>query len=739
MNRALPKFFTSTGRPARAALSELIFPMTDSKKHPEDGASSRAPSSVKGAPRRRDSAPDQKEKRGAPDRRREGAYGGPRRKEDEPRRSGPRRTEDGAGRDAPRRVGDEPRRGYSRRNDDEPRRSGPRRGDDDEPRRYAPRREKREFQRGEEGGGERRGGRPRGEFAGAEHRDDRPRRDGVDEQGDGRPRGAAGALIDLDRDLMKLLARRAVLVSRIRGGRDHAASAEAVQAEKAVRMAWETNSLAFSKDPRFTRQLFTLLQDLKVLTREQSEHAAIFTLSPPAKPVSGELTGPADTRTAQMYTALAACRGDALSLNSVLLSEALLDTAKACSQIGAAVSYHSQGSSLGGVSVDKGNPVCFTGKMVYLGEDMFTLCLMVFLAVGRPGTCRLAGGARLKGADLSFLRHALPLFGARLAHVVPRSQGLPATLESSGDIPPLVVLPADLPLEAVCALLLAPLAWNVPVVFNLAALPASVATAALAEVGPVHLACGADVENRGSHLVYTPGPLHVPVLPDLPLDPALSAHLLALPAFVGGSLTLKGRWSAHLPESRDVEQLLSWAGLSLRVLDQAVAVEADRPPFALPPQCNDLSPELGPLFLALAARQHMLTGGTPPLAQLAPFPTDEMDSALAQDFFERLGLVYAGGSLSLSGNPDSDPKPAKAPAYPAWTSPDAYWGMAFALSALMRPGLRLANPGSVAEVMPPFWGVYNTLPSPADPAREPKEKPQEPKDDKPARRRIIAD
>ena len=538
---------------------------------------------------------------------------------------------------------------------------------------------------------------------------------------------------------MKLLARRAVLVSRIRGGRDHAASAEAVQSEKAVRMAWETNALAFSKDPRFTRQLFTLLQDLKVLTKEQSDHSAIFTLSPQAKPVSGELTGPADTRTAQMYTALAACRGDALSLNSVLLSEALLDTAKACAQVGASVSYHSQGSSLGGVSIDRGNPVCFTGKMIYLGEDMFTLCLMVFLAIGRPGTCRLAGGARLKGADLSFLRHVLPLFGARLAHVVPRSQGLPATLESSGDIPPLVVLPAELPLEAVCALLLAPLAWNIPIVFNLAALPASVATAALAEVGPVHLACGADVENRGSHLAYTPGPLHVPARPDLPLDPVLSAYLLALPAFTSGSLTLKGRWSTHLPESREAEQLLSWAGLSLRVLDQAVAVEADRPPFAMPPQCNDLSPELGPLFLALAARGHLLTGGTPPLSQLAPFPADEMDSALAQDFFERIGLTYADGSLVPVDAADPALAPAKAPAHPAWTSPDAYWGMAFALAALLRPGLRLANPGGVAEVMPPFWGIYNTLPSPADPAREPKEKPQEPKDDKPARRRIIAD
>lgn len=702
--------------------------MTDPKKHPKDGDSSRAPSGVKGGPRRRGFSADRKEQRGAPPFRSEGAYSGPRRDGDKTGRSAPRRSEDETGRSGPREAGDASRRPRPRQAGDEFRRPAPPRQAGDESRRSRfPREERRN---------------PRDGETDRERQDSRPRREFDAEPDDGRPRGATGALIALDRDLMKLLARRAVLVSRIRGGRDHAASAEAVQAEKAVRVAWETNALAFSKDPHFTRQLFTLLQDLKVLTREQAEHAAIFTLSPPAKPVSGELTGPADTRTAQMYAALAACRGDALSLDSVLLSEALLDTVKACSQAGAKISYHTQGTSLGAVSVDRAGPVSLTGRMLYLGEDLFTLCLMAFLTIGRPGTCRLAGGARLKGADLSFLRHTLPLFGARLAHVVPRSQGLPAVLESSGDIPPLVVLPAELPLEAVCALLLAPLAWNVPLVFNLAALPASVATAALAEVGPVHLACGADVENRGSHLAYTPGPLHVPARPEPPLDPALSAYLLALPAFVGGSLTLKGRWPAHLPESREAEQILAWAGLSLRVLDQAVTAEAGRPPFALPPQCGDLSVRLGPLFLALAAKRQLLPGDAPAHDRLMSFPTDETDLTLAQDFFERLGLAYADSGPSVAGSRDPGPdhKPAKAPAQSAWTSPDAYWGMAFALAALLRPGLRLANPGDVAGVMPPFWGIYNTLPSPADPAREPKEKPQEAKkDDKPARRRIITD
>lgn len=558
------------------------------------------------------------------------------------------------------------------------------------------------------------------------------------ESRDDRQRGAVGALIDLDRDLMKLLVRRATLVSRIRGGRDHAASAAAVQAEKAVRTAWENGALAFSKDPRFSRQLFALLQDLKVLTKEQSENSGAFSLAPPKQPVEGSIAGPADSRTAQMYIALAACLGKSISLQTVPLSEALTDTVKACSQIGADASYQKGNAALGEVSVSAGKAVSFAGKSLYLGDDLFTLCLMALLCLGQPGVCRLNGGARLKAADLSVLRQVLPMFGARLAHVVPRSQGLPASLESSGLIPPHVVLPAELPLEAVCALLLAPMVWNVPVTFNLAALPAAVATTALAEVGPLHRACGADVESRGSNLSFTPAPLHIPEQPQLPLDPVLSAYLLALPAFVGGSMGLKGCWSAYLPRACEAEQLLSWAGLSLCIEAEGISATVSADAVLRPVHCNSLSPELGPLFLVLAARRHLLAGKTPPLSQVAPFPADDTQEDIAQEFCERLGLQYAKGELaSPVAGPSEHGK--QNDEQRAWFSPDAYWSMALALGAFLKPGLQLANPGSVTEVMPPFWRIYNSLPQPVDPARETRTAQQESSHDKPARRRLIAD
>lgn len=556
--------------------------------------------------------------------------------------------------------------------------------------------------------------------------------------------GAAGALIELDKELMKLLVRRATLVSRIREGKEHAASPAAIQAEKSVRIAWETNALSFSKDPRFSRQLFTLLQDLKVLSKEQAENTGSFNLSPSVKPVSGEISGPTSVRAAQMRMALAACLGKKTHLSSVMMSNALHDCFKTWSQAGATLKSHDITHGHGEITVESGPVLSFAGKTVFIGEDPFTLYLLVFMALGQPGVMRLNGGSGLKSADLSALRNMLPLFGARLAHVVPRSQGLPANLECSGEIPPHILVPSDLPQEALGALLLAPLAWSVPVTLDLSALPASTATAALAEVRPMHRDCEAEIETLGPRIVYTPVKLRLPEKPILPLDPVLSSYLLALPAFTGGSLFLKGTWPSRMPEAAEAEQLFAWAGLEFCNEEGRVGTRLAEPGentggphlprFSLPMQNSDISPELGPLFLSLSGLCRKLTGAMSPLHTVLPFPAEDTEIALAQDFFSRLGLSYENDrleSLDEADNASAGP--------PSWTSPSAYWSMAYALASFLRPGLQLANPGNISESMPSFWTIYNSLPSPVDPG-EPVAKAKEAENDgKPVRRRIIAD
>lgn len=541
-----------------------------------------------------------------------------------------------------------------------------------------------------------------------------------------KPRGATAALIELDKDLMKLLVRRATLVSRIRGGKDHASTPGAIQAEKAVRTAFEANALSFSKDPKFTRQLFTLLQDLTVLSKDEAQSRPGFSLAPPYKPVNMSLAGPVSDRTACMWMALAACTGAGASLRTVPRSEVASACVHALSQAGGDLTWQEQKGPSSTLDVRAGAIPAFTGKTVYVGDDPLTLYLVCFLAARHVGITRLTGGSGLKSAELSGLRHTLPLLGARLAHVIPRSQGLPATLECSGMLPDAITVPEDLPLEGVCALLLAPLIWNVPVRVDLSALPAAVAATALTEISALFSECGAEVDSRGASLVYSPWTPQVPDNLRLPLAPLLSAYLLALPGFAGGSATLKGVWPSHLPEAQEVEQLLAWAGLNLDINGDQITSTPEASGKTLPPALmpEDPNPLLLPLMAALFARD-LRQGKT-----LEDFPCDTASFSLAQSFFARLDIRLEDDGLHAAQSGSLE-------AAPAWTCPDAFWGMALALGSFVRSGQRLSNPDLVAGAMPSFWPIFNGLPEPKEPGS--KAPAKEKSDARTARRRIIAD
>ncbi|MDR1946430.1 MAG: hypothetical protein LBQ51_04605 [Desulfovibrio sp.] len=554
--------------------------------------------------------------------------------------------------------------------------------------------------------------------------------------GDG-PRGATGALIALDRDIMKLLVRRATLVSRIRGGKDQATTPAAVRAEKEVRMAWEAGAADFSKDPAFTRQLFNLLQDIKVLSREQARNAGAFGLKPPRRPVSGVLSGPADVRAAVMRIVAASCRGRPLYLEKLPPSAPILDAVKVCARVGAPAAYTYTGNGFVSVRVDEGSPLTLPGKSLFVGDDSLTAHVMIFMALNQCGTLRINGGSKLRAADLSALRNLLPLFGARMSHTIPHSRGLPVALECSGELPPQADAPADLSLDALCALLLAPPFWNVPFCINLAAVPALTATQALAEVRPLHQEFGADVEISGPRLRYTPAPLTLPKRPSVPLDPVLSAFLLALPFFARGEITLEGEWPDSTPAARETVRMLSLAGLDIERDVAGIRARNSGKACSLRLWSGGLHGALAPLFPAMCAAGPGAAHADADFV-LQFFEGEELEQA--REFLSRSGIAPEALGGSAASRKTGRPGPDNGPV--AWTCPNAYWGMAYALAAFSRPGLLLANPGTVSEVMPSFWKIYNSLPELADPAffsapaSEKTETPEKEETPQPTKRRI---
>ncbi len=556
-----------------------------------------------------------------------------------------------------------------------------------------------------------------------------------DIRGESAPRGAAGALIELDKDLMKLLVRRAKLVGRIRGGKDHASTPQAILEEKSVRTAWEANALSFSKDPRFSRQLFSLLQDLKVLSKEDTEGSSYFALAPSRAHVSLDVTAPNLTSQAQMWSALAASLGKKITLEPVLLADALVELVKAYAQGGALLSWKPFGA-LGSIVSNCDVPASFTGKNIYVGESALTLYLIAFATAGSVGVTSLTGGTALKTADLSALRTTLPLLGARLANKIPRSTGLPANIESSGMLPQHITIPADLPFEGVCALFLSLLVWNLPMAIDLSALPAATATSAMLAVQPIMRQVGANIEANGASLVFTPGPIVIPAHPVLDIDPALAGYLLALPAFMGGTATLKGTWNSHSVDAGDVQALLNWAGVQLTITPESIAAQNEKTPFASALHGFDIEGPLAPLYYILAAKAVFMNKAPVQL----PFTPNEQDFYLVQDFYSRLDLTIENGVLTRHVQEEGHDSAGKSTGTIPWTSPNAYWTMAFSIAATLRPGLRLANPGSVTDIMPSFWGLYNALPNPTDPAvSQPAQKKEQADATTPARRRIIAE
>ncbi len=558
---------------------------------------------------------------------------------------------------------------------------------------------------------------------------DRPQRDDRPRDND-RPRGAEGALIELDRDIMKLLVRRATLLSRIRGGKDHAGTPAAAQAEKSIRTAWEEGSLAFSKDPRFTRDLFALLQEIKVLAKDDLDGRGSFHLAPARQAIEGTATGPASSNAALMWMTLAAASPASmfadtrLTLSSVLFTDVILGACNTLKHMGINIEHAPTGNGIGSITVSPGTGFALKDTGIHTGDSPLLLYLMAFFSAGATGTCRFTGGPAMKNTDLAGLRHTLPLLGARLAHVIPHSQGLPAMMECSGIIPEEVEIPGDLPLEGVCALLLAPLVWNTPVTLNLAHLPASVATAALAKVSPLHRESGAQVTAYGPTVRFTPGPLALPATPCLPLEPTLAAYLLAIPAFAKGKATLTGQWPEHSPQAIQAAILLEWAGLTLDITAESItASHAEPSPAPLP--ALEISPALAPLFFAIAA--HKKFQGSFTFPELISFER-ESDIALAQDFLPRLGLQLNLDTFEI----------ILAEKKEAWVSPDAFWSMALALSSYTAPGLNLVNPKTVTTIFPPFWAMYNALPTLANPA-PPREQLKETAQAKPARRRIMTE
>jgi len=529
-------------------------------------------------------------------------------------------------------------------------------------------------------------------------------------------------LLDIDARLLSQVARRMKLVQRAAKGRQVLDR----EIEKQLWSAFDQLSRQQGLDPRLTRQLFALLGSFG-LEGQNSRRAADkpFTLIPRSEAADIDITGPRSRTQTRMLAVLAAATNQSVRLSGVVLSDPLIELVKALNQCGAHLSWTED--SLDASSPEKFTddfPLRFEDVLVFAGEEPFTLYVLLAFALRDVGRSKFAGGASLKALDLRQLDALLPVLGARLAPMNPRTRGLPARLESGGRMASRLELGPETPPLFAQAVALA--AWSYPEGLRLALSSdpraASAQADALDEVLTVLNLCQVKAERKGQEYVIPAGKPKLPKAPALPLDPALSSYILAMPAMAGGFARLSGK----LDMPQDV--LADFKALGLEPgFDGGAATCRNAPLNAGQTLVMGRTTKFLPLALALAVR----AGGA--RVALPAGAEGPVSRAWAMDLLDRLGAGYE----------DTDDTPREELVITSgptrawegvWTTPDPWCTLALALLSFIRPGISLDNPGGLAALWPRFWALFNAMPMVRDVAPAPKE--PEKHDTKPKNRRV---
>jgi chorismate mutase/5-enolpyruvylshikimate-3-phosphate synthase len=503
-------------------------------------------------------------------------------------------------------------------------------------------------------------------------------------------------IMDLDRDMARLLARRSQLLARAaksRHGKDIPLAD--VGQEKRLWKVWDEQAREHGLNIRLWKQMFVLANSMGYEQASRHEGTpAGFTLDPGKRPVDIDITGPCSDLHARAHVLLAAASGAAAEIGPVVLADPIIELCKGLNQAGARLSWERDRIISRG-----GRAPSLEGASIFVGHDPVNLFLFLALAVGSPGTCRLSGGPVLKLTDLSLVARQLPRLGARLASLDPHAPGLPVRVEAGGTMACDLALEPDTP--AWLAMALALCAWSYPEGLTLSFDPGSPAARGIDAATDALTAWGLSHEQEPGRVRVAPRPstrppASPPEIP-LPLDPVLCAHVLAVPLLADGRAMLRGTWPADYPLALEARGLLTAAGVEL--YPGPPDVQARRSPSA--PTRLDLSTTRE----ELAALAVVLGACAPDGARVALPGRRELLGEYAA-VLEELGKTCDVSGETMDLAPGFAGEIPEAPV----NAPGPEGVLALALLAFRRPGFSLANPGELAGLWPGFWNIYNGLP-----------------------------
>lgn len=514
-------------------------------------------------------------------------------------------------------------------------------------------------------------------------------------------------LLDLDTRILKLLQRRNRQLGREAAWRKSKGQPRLDTAlEKSLWTAWEEAGRSGDLPPRLLRQLFNLVNLFGQDDAKGRRRSDAYMLAPHPAPVAIAMTAPRCLRRTRLWSVLAAACGRPLLLEAIILNDPFIELVKSLNQAGGSVSW--TGDDRAEIQPSEG--LAFEEKLIYAGDDSLNFHMLLGMAIGGAGRMKFSGGHRLKVLDLSGVNAVLPRLGARLVPLNPHGDGLPARLECGGDMAQRVTLPEDVSTELAVGLALA--GWSYPLGLVLDIPNRPDIHSALEEVTAVLRDAGIDASMADNVYRVAHGKPVFPEAPVLPPDPILATHLLALPIFADGKISLNGFTPADV--AHPAITALGELGADLQLEDGKLLCSA----LKLPEKDIHLgdTADLFPLGMALALRSRR------ELFVHAPQGAD-MDGAV--QFLDHLGASYSTQEDGLRIAPSELRWDG------SWASPSPFFCLTAALVSFLRPGIAIENPGMLTALWPQFWNLFNTLPT-----GRMKPKTQEPVNDTPKRRRI---
>lgn len=511
-------------------------------------------------------------------------------------------------------------------------------------------------------------------------------------------------ICDLDRGIIKLIAKRAKVIDRMIQYKSLDAAAE-----KAIRTSWEQNTNKYCPDPKIARDLFLLVQSVKAVDETDYDHA--YNLAPLAKPVQVNLQAPASSRLARIYMMLASASGQKTCMKHVALTDSLIATIKSLNVLGGDLWFENNGTVFSRESkgLQRGSD-----KIIHVGSDEQSLWLCLALCLGLPYHLKITGENQLCKLDFAPVAKFLSQFNARLVQVVPASSGLPIRIEASGMLSDTITIPADLPMDFVFALILAGSFWESPVRFDLTEFYAELNkddekldawNTGLEDIMDCISLCRLPVSIDKNSISTKPQPIMIPEEITLASDAEICTSFFLLPALTSGTVSLKGHWTKK-GQQKYLSQIMDFAGLEFSIDGDTATAKGNsgNAKFAVIPPCNEATTTLLTLWAKINGQNISLS-----------------DKAKENPIIEAY-LAHLGFTPDLERGEDL---------YAPFMAPTAEWAVAYALGAYLHPRVKLVNPNILNDYYPFFWRMYNTLPNPSiDKAER--------KDDTPKPRRIIA-